>query len=135
MIGDGDIRKSLREVADFLRERSEETGYGFMRPENPHDFRPDTDSCTEAEIAAHKAACNAWDRGEYQRADAPTVKAGEPLPDGVQSALVAPDGAAIHATYAPWGIGSYVMRDEEMLAMAAKLDALADELPGQEDAP
>jgi hypothetical protein len=35
--------------------------YGFARPENPHDFFPDFESCSEAEIEAHKAAKAEWD--------------------------------------------------------------------------
>lgn len=39
-----------------------ETGYGFYRPENPHDFTPDYESCTEKEISAWKQDCDAWDK-------------------------------------------------------------------------
>ena len=37
-------------------------GYGFYRPENPHHFSPDQESCRPKEIEAHKAACEAWDK-------------------------------------------------------------------------
>lgn len=40
---------------------TEEMGYGFYRPENPHDFFPDGESCRPEEIAAHQAAKDAWD--------------------------------------------------------------------------
>ena len=42
-------------------EGQEDMGYGFYRPENPHDYFPDHESCRPEEIAAHKAACDAWD--------------------------------------------------------------------------
>lgn len=37
-------------------------GYGIgVRPDNPHDFTPDYEFCTEAEIDAWRAACAAYD--------------------------------------------------------------------------
>ena len=36
--------------------------YGFVCVENPHDFKPDMESCTPKEIAAHRAALEMWDR-------------------------------------------------------------------------
>jgi hypothetical protein len=36
-------------------------GYGYFQPKNLHDFWPDEEMCTPAEIAAHKEACDAWD--------------------------------------------------------------------------
>lgn len=41
---------------------TEGQGYGFYRPENPHHFFPDVESCTPEEIAAHKVACAEWDK-------------------------------------------------------------------------
>lgn len=81
-------------------------GYGFFRPENPNDFSPDMEN-SEEEIAAHKAACEAYNRGEYK--------------DEHPSGWITPN---IHATTAPWGPGSYMIRDakaEEILAAIKKL--------------
>lgn len=39
-------------------ETGEADGYGFYRPKNPNYFWPDYESCTEWEIANHKAACD-----------------------------------------------------------------------------
>lgn len=38
--------------------------YGFPCVENPHDFSPDRESCTEAEIAFWEDAKKRWDAGE-----------------------------------------------------------------------
>lgn len=35
-------------------------GYGLFRPENPNDFTPDYECCTEEEIQAWKADCLKW---------------------------------------------------------------------------
>lgn len=40
-----------------------EHGYGFFPGGDPRSFSPDEESCTPEEIAAHKAACEAWDAG------------------------------------------------------------------------
>jgi hypothetical protein len=76
---------------------AEEGGYGFARPANPHHFSPDLDCCTDEEIANHKAACDAFDAGTYKHE---------------ASSGWSEDGT-VHMTLAPWGIGSYVLRDAE----------------------
>lgn len=47
----------------FLKIKTTEHGYGFFPGGDPRRFSPDGDA-TEKEIANHKAACAAWDRGE-----------------------------------------------------------------------
>lgn len=42
----------------------QETSYGYFPGGDPRLFHPDHESCSEDEIAAHKTACEAWDRGE-----------------------------------------------------------------------
>ena len=49
---------------EFREQGYGDTGYGFMKTDNPHDFWPDHESCTEAEIAAHKEACDVWDAAQ-----------------------------------------------------------------------
>lgn len=43
-----------------------ELTYGFFPggSTDPRTFKPDVESCRPDELAAHKAACEAWDRGE-----------------------------------------------------------------------
>ena len=91
----------LQQCLPLVESMAEETGYGFHRPDNPHDYSPDHESCSPEEIANHKAACEAFDRGEYKRDDS--------------GGWVTPN---IHLLKAPWGIGSYVMRDERLLKLA-----------------
>jgi len=43
---------------------SKEAVYGFPCVENPYDFSPDTECCTEAEIAFWEDAKKRWDAGE-----------------------------------------------------------------------
>ncbi len=38
--------------------------YGGYYGGDPRRFFPDEECCTPAELAAHKAACEAWNRGE-----------------------------------------------------------------------
>jgi len=40
-----------------------QSGYGYYKPQNPNDFYPDYECCTKEEIAAHKAACEEWNKG------------------------------------------------------------------------
>ena len=44
---------------------SKEGVYGFPCVENPHDFTPDSESCTEAEITFWEDAKKRWDAGEH----------------------------------------------------------------------
>ena len=44
--------------------KREDCVYGFPCVENPHNFSPDGESCTEKEIAAWEEAKRRWDAGE-----------------------------------------------------------------------
>lgn len=49
-------------VPEEFRQEFGEFGYGIgVRPENPHDFWPDVEACSQEELAAHAEACRAWD--------------------------------------------------------------------------
>ena len=67
--------------------------YGFPCVENPHDFSPDRESCTPAEIAFWEDAKQRWDAGEgdVRGARCETVQMGE---------------ATAHVTRTSWGIGA-----------------------------
>lgn len=54
--------------------------YGHFPGGDPRMFTPDTESCMPEEIAAHKAACEAWDRGK--RMEPKMVPGFYPNPDG-----------------------------------------------------
>lgn len=105
-----EVRAALEMARSYIDATSTEPGYGFARPDNPHDFHPDAESCSADEIAAHKAACDAYDKGEY------TPERG--------SEWV----GAMHILRAPWGIGAYTMRDEQAVKVLAAIDnALAQQ--------
>ena len=85
-----ELLEALKRALPFMEAESVINGYGYYRPTNPHDFHPDHDICTEDEIAHHKAACAAYDAGNYR----------DDYGDGWLS-------SNLHVTKAPWGIGSY----------------------------
>lgn len=87
----------LERALPYIEEAATISGYGFHRPANPHHFFPDAESSSAEELAAHKAACEAWDRGEYKR---------DP---SQESGWV----GNIHILKAPWGIGAYQYVSEE----------------------
>lgn len=69
--------------------------YGFPCVENPHDFTPDSECCTPAEIAFWEDAKKRWDAGERDvrgaRCSTVTDEAGN---------------YAGHVTRTSWGIGT-----------------------------
>lgn len=94
------MRALLEAFLPFAENEGVIQGYGFYRPANPNNFFPDPESCSEEEIANHKAACEAFDRGEY------TPEKG----DG----WITPN---LHILKAPWGIGSYCEPIPEIKAL------------------
>ena len=61
-------------------------GYGFYRPDNPHNFFPDPACCNQKEISAHSKACedyaagrpisnDSWGIGTYTDEYQPAVQA------------------------------------------------------------
>ena len=101
----------LRNAMNWIHEAGTMSGYGFYRTKNPHDFSPDPESCTADEFANHKAACDLWDRGEY---DSSKEKGSE--------WLRSEDGKLVaHILRAPWGIGSY---SETVPQVQALIDAI-----------
>jgi len=96
----------LEKALPFMEAESVISGYGFYRPSNPNDFHPDHESCSEDEIAAHKAACEAYDAGTYN--------------DNYGGGWVGP---GLHILKAPWGIGSYTDTIPELEAQCEKARA------------
>lgn len=94
---------AVREHLPELRERSEQAHYGYCVVEDPHDFTPDLETNTPEETANHRAACEAWDRGD--RGVAPLGCGNLPRLDG-------------------WGLGGQTLRDPASSAVVALLDAL-----------
>ena len=79
--------------------------YGFPCVENPHDFTPDRESCTNDEIAFWEEAKRRWDAGERDVRGARCCD------------LIDVDGAIIgHATRTSWGIGVNMVDLDELFA-------------------
>ncbi|WP_312547626.1 hypothetical protein [Massilia sp.] len=105
---------------DYIEQITGDVDYGFCRTTNPHDFTPDAKCCSADEIAAHRAACDAYDKGEY------TPERG--------SEWV----GATHILRAPWGIGTYTTRDEhatKIIAGLTDLIARIESAAAPQDAP
>ncbi len=56
--------KNVRECLAYLEEWAEGDHYGSFNGGDPRLFKPDPECSTEEERAFHKAACEAWERGE-----------------------------------------------------------------------
>ncbi len=79
-----------------------ESVYGFPCVENPHDFEPDQECCTPAEIAFWEDAKKRWDAGER---DVRGARCG--------STYDADGKLLMHVTRTSWGIGvNYVDMNE-----------------------
>ena len=76
--------------------------YGFFTGGDPRKFSPDSESCSEEELAAHKAACALWNEAE-KRGETPTP---EMCPSGWL-----PGG--IHVLRAPYGVGVQEYDDDD----------------------
>lgn len=64
------------------RAKRRETTYGGFHGGDPRDFKPDPECSTQEERAAHRAACEAWDRGERPESETGRMGKFEQLPDG-----------------------------------------------------
>lgn len=108
-----DLRALLRDCLDVIAPLAEDSGYGFFPGGDPRRFTPDPECSTEAERAAHKAACAAWDRGE-------TTAGQEARPYWVGGE----DGKAVaHVTPSGFGLGVYVHTDATLDALAKRIAA------------
>lgn len=60
------LAKEMAEALELAGEMASQSmsGYGYYRPENPHNFWPDIECCTPEEIENHSAACEDYDKGE-----------------------------------------------------------------------
>lgn len=102
---------ALKFALPYAEKESVINGYGFYRPANPHNFSPDYECCSPEEIANHKAACDAYDKGTY-------------VPDH-SDGWVAPN---LHITKAPWGLGTYTDEIPELAEQCRAARELIKEL-------
>jgi hypothetical protein len=87
--------------------RHEDVGYGYYPGGDPRNFSPDPECSTDEERAKHKAACEAWDRGETPDPGGPHIPIGKPLPEGANVDAV--NTYCGHVTVAHYGLGEYTM--------------------------
>lgn len=83
--------------------------YGFYHGQDPRTFSPDAESCTQLERDAHRAACEAADKGEWSgddsgchhRGNAKILKSSFGI--GVYHVVMDGDGDFVRdATYEDW---------------------------------
>lgn len=113
-----DVAQRAYEVA---REWAKVEGYGNFQGGDPRDFVPDPDCSTAAERAAHKAACEAWERGEQ-----------EPVEGSHREE--AKDGALVVSHRAVYGLGVQTMRDPHLAAFCAEVERAAKAMKEAPDA-
>ena len=111
-----EVERALSLAEAVLHEAADpHVGYGGFHGGDPRNFTPDPECSTEEERAAHRAACGRWDRGEAK----------EPEPD-THSIHAGEDGSFLHVALAGYGLGTYVLHDEQAeAALRAVRDARA----------
>ena len=97
---------------NVANEFAEQSNYGHFIGGDPRDFTPDPECSTPEERAAHKAACEAWGRGEGE--DAPTVVGAETQGGGV---------VVMHCRN--FGLGTIVLRDPLLKAFCHAVESAA----------
>ena len=80
-----------------------EAVYGFPCVENPHDFTPDSESCTPEEIAFWEDAKTRWDAGERD------VRGKR-----CSSVMDESGNLVMHKTATSWGIGVNMVDMDDM---------------------
>lgn len=110
------ILEALTVALAYLEEAAKpEEMYGHYHGGDPRRFSPCEDECTPEEIAAHKAACEAWERGErpdIRKACEPNREAISYTDRETGQTKTIEAGTAL-ALYAPFGIGVNTYIDDE----------------------
>ena len=101
----------LRELLYDLRRSCEDTGYGFFPGGDPNDFTPDPECSTEEERARHKEACAAWPRVIHAAPHCAIMNGGKEPPG--------------------FGLGTYVMHDENAADWAERLERCINRLESE----
>lgn len=117
------LKETLIAARQWIANRAEDSSYGFFTGGDPRLFTPDAECSTSDEIAAHKAACEAWDRGER-----PEIKRSgrvEHISLPATDKHPAIEGPAL-VCGGSFGMGVQTYRDEEALALIARLDAMLE---------
>lgn len=120
------LRAIVAKVRPIVAENAEMTHYGDpFAGLDPADFTPDPECCSAEELAAHAAALAEGTRPKpeqvcgfgHTEADITyTGKDGEPR--------TIPAGSPAHFNRTPWGLGTMTLRDDDMMALLAEIDAV-----------
>lgn len=102
------VDAALEQLANYPLNDS---AYGHFAGGDPRRFHPDSECCTPEELAAHEAACAAWDRGEeidYSDQVSGWIGGEEYfVPTSCGFATGRPEWTEIiHVTRSPFGIGT-----------------------------
>ena len=81
-----------------------ESGYGGFHGGDPRTFYPDGESCTPAEIDAHRRACEIWDAAE--------TRGETPEPESEPSGWISAGDTMVHVLRMPYGIGVWTIEIE-----------------------
>lgn len=125
---------------DFLPTDDEQIGYGAFHGGDPRQFTPDPECSTEEERAAHKAACDAWDRGdeveirggcEYREVE-PGSELSAAVEEVRKGAAVATTGpAVVRVQRQTFGLGTYVCRDPQVTEIVERINAAIAAMGGE----
>lgn len=104
---------ALVAARDYLRHAANpEAIYGYYPGGDPRDFSPDPECCTAAELAAHKEACAAWERGE------------RPQYEAHHHEMSQHGEAVVSLSFAgAFGLGVYQARDEDADDVLEQIEA------------
>ncbi len=106
------IMGALVAAQNYIRQFTNQSTYGYFCGGDPRDFSPDAEVCTPEEIANHKAACEAWEKGDRTP------------PDAHRHDLVSTDGTTTVMVSRPgaFGMGVYSSSDAEADDVLDQLD-------------
>lgn len=108
----------LKQARQYVATAAEtiEYGYGLFIGGDPRDFIPSEDECTEQELENHRKACLEAEKNEKaQNLDCPSGWF-----DGV------------HITKAPFGIGTYKIKNPHANQLLSEIDRILKEHENQE---
>lgn len=109
---------NLRAALAFFEEWAADESYGAFPGGDPRLFAPDPEATTEPERAAHKAACEAWKRGERATFDVGPMNSETLI---VKGGAVPPGTAFVHRPI--FGLGTVRRVDAEMVRVRDGLRA------------
>ncbi len=127
-----EARTALERARPVIAFEAESVEYGPAFADDPRDFKPDPECSEEYERAAHKAACEAFERGEmveiprcYTRVARNPEEAAAVAKTEMENgaAAVTVTDRIVHVNVQSWGLGTTTTRDPNMAATLEVIDA------------